>query len=106
MQTVQRIRRKGNAAWLEPAECGAAPAEARVALIQALIPLGLELASRRVVGWAMRATLDADLALAALRMALAARRPAPGLVHHSDRGSQYASAEYRRCSPPTGSSRA
>ncbi len=95
MQTVQRIRRKGNAAWLEPAECGAAPAEARVALIQALIPLGLGLASRRVVGWAMRATLDADLALAALRMALAARRPAPGLVHHSDRGSQYASAEYR-----------
>src|SRR5439155_3064716 len=42
MQTVQRIRRKGHAAWLEPAECGAAPAEARVALIQALIPPGLE----------------------------------------------------------------
>ena len=55
----------------------------------------LELASRRVVGWAMRATLDAELALAALRMALAARRPAPGLVHHSDRGSQYAGAAYR-----------
>jgi len=55
----------------------------------------LELASRRVVGWAMRETLDTELALAALRMALATRRPAPGLVHHSDRGSQYASAEYR-----------
>lgn len=55
----------------------------------------LELASRRVVGWAMRATLDADLALAALRMALADRRPAPGLLHHSDRGSQYTCGDYR-----------
>ena len=43
----------------------------------------------------MRETLDADLALAALRMALADRRPAPGLLHHSDRGSQYACGEYR-----------
>lgn len=56
----------------------------------------LELASRRVVGWAMRETLDADLALAALRMALADRRPPPGLLHHSDRGSQYACGAYRR----------
>lgn len=55
----------------------------------------LELASRRVVGWAMRETLDAELALAALRMALADRRPGPGLLHHSDRGSQYACGEYR-----------
>lgn len=55
----------------------------------------LELASRRVVGWAMRATLEADLALAALRMALADRQPAPGLLHHSDRGSQYTCGDYR-----------
>jgi transposase InsO family protein len=55
----------------------------------------LDLASRRVVGWAMRDTLHGALALGALRMALAARRPAAGLVHHSDRGAQYASAEYR-----------
>jgi len=55
----------------------------------------LDLASRRVVGWAMRETLEADLALAALRMALATRRPAPGLIHHSDRGVQYACGEYR-----------
>jgi transposase InsO family protein len=55
----------------------------------------LDLASRRVVGWAMRETLEVDLALSALRMALGARRPAPGLLHHSDRGTQYASAEYR-----------
>lgn len=55
----------------------------------------LELASRRVVGWAMRATLEADLALAALGMALADRQPAPGLLHHSDRGSQYTGGAYR-----------
>lgn len=55
----------------------------------------LDLASRRVVGWAMRETLAADLATSALRMALAARRPSPGLLHHSDRGSQYASDAYR-----------
>ena len=55
----------------------------------------LDLASRRVVGWAMRHSLDAELALSAAGMALAARQPAAGLLHHSDRGVQYASAEYR-----------
>ena len=55
----------------------------------------LDLASRRVVGWAMRNSLEAELALSALRMALAARQPAPGLIHHSDRGVQYASDAYR-----------
>jgi transposase InsO family protein len=55
----------------------------------------LDLASRRCVGWAMRATLEADLALSALRMAFDARRPAPGLIHHSDRGVQYACLAYR-----------
>jgi transposase InsO family protein len=55
----------------------------------------LDLASRRVVGWAMRAQLDAELALAALRAAIATRQPAPGLIHHSDRGVQYASTAYR-----------
>jgi len=55
----------------------------------------LDLASRRVVGWAMRETLEAELPLAALRMALADRRPAAGLLHHTDRGSQYASGAYR-----------
>ena len=43
----------------------------------------------------MRETLEADPALAALRMALADREPAPGLVHHSDRGSQYTCADYQ-----------
>jgi transposase InsO family protein len=54
----------------------------------------LDLASRRVVGWAMRETLDSQLVLAALERALATRRPAPGLLHHSDRGVQYTSAAY------------
>jgi transposase InsO family protein len=55
----------------------------------------LDLASRRCVGWAMRGTLDAELAVSALAMAIAARRPEPGLIHHSDRGSQYTCADYR-----------
>jgi transposase InsO family protein len=55
----------------------------------------LDLASRRVVGWAMRATLEAELALSAARMAFAARHPGAGLIHHSDRGVQYAGSEYR-----------
>jgi transposase InsO family protein len=49
---------------------------------------------RRVIGWAMADHLRVDLALDALGMALAARRPAPGLVHHTDRGCQYTAAAY------------
>jgi len=51
--------------------------------------------SRRLVGWAMGSTLDTTVPLAALRMALRQRKPARGLIHHSDRGVQYASADYR-----------
>jgi transposase InsO family protein len=54
----------------------------------------LDAYSRRVIGWALGRTLEAELAVAALRMALIERQPAPGLVHHSDRGVQYASLEY------------
>ena len=54
----------------------------------------LDACSRRVVGWALGRSLENDLALEALRRALEQRRPAPGLVHHSDRGVQYASREY------------
>ena len=50
--------------------------------------------SRRVVGWALDRTLEDDLPTEALRLALEQRQPAPGLVHHSDRGSQYASNDY------------
>jgi len=55
----------------------------------------LDLHSRRVVGWAMRECLDAPLTVQALRMAIELRRPPPALVVHSDRGTQFASAEYR-----------
>jgi transposase InsO family protein len=55
----------------------------------------LDLGSRRCIGWAMRDTLEVELALSALRMARAARVPEPGLIHHSDRGSQYTSEDYR-----------
>jgi transposase InsO family protein len=54
----------------------------------------LDAFSRRVIGWALGRSLESELALAALRMALLTRRPAPGLVHHSDRGVQYASHDY------------
>ena len=51
--------------------------------------------SRRVVGYAIGKRIDARLALAALRAAIAARRPPAGCIHHSDRGSQYAAEDYR-----------
>jgi transposase InsO family protein len=54
----------------------------------------LDAYSRRVIGWALDRTLEDELPLAALDMALARRTVQPGLVHHSDRGSQYASKEY------------
>ncbi len=54
----------------------------------------LDLASRKVVGWSMQATLEASLAIAALKMALEAREAGSGLVHHSDRGVQYAAVAY------------
>lgn len=54
----------------------------------------LDAFSRRVIGWALGRTLEAGLAIAALTMALTERKPQPGLVHHSDRGVQYASEGY------------
>jgi putative transposase len=56
----------------------------------------LDLFSRRVVGWATSEHVDRHLALAALNAALGQRRPARDLVHHSDRGSTYASDDYRK----------
>jgi len=56
----------------------------------------LDLFSRRVVGWALATTLSTELPLAALRMATQRRRPEAGLLHHSDRGCQYTSYEYRQ----------
>jgi transposase InsO family protein len=54
----------------------------------------LDAFSRRVIGWALDRTMEDELTLTALRMALACRTASPGLVHHSDRGSQYASGDY------------
>lgn len=54
----------------------------------------LDAFSRRVIGWALSRRIDAELTRAALRMALSARQLAAGLVHHSDRGVQYAAADY------------
>jgi transposase InsO family protein len=56
----------------------------------------IDLSSRRVVGWSLDERLERFLALKALSMALAQRHPQAGLLHHSDRGSQYASREYRQ----------
>lgn len=56
----------------------------------------LDLFSRRVIGWSMGVHLDARLMLDALQMAINQRRPQAGLIVHSDRGAQYASAEYRQ----------
>ncbi len=54
----------------------------------------IDLASRRVVGWSMADHMRTSLVADALRMAVAARQPAPGLIFHSDRGTQYTSAEF------------
>jgi putative transposase len=55
----------------------------------------LDLGSRMVVGWAMGESLQTELSVTALRMALRRRQPKPGLLHHTDRGVQYAATDYR-----------
>lgn len=55
----------------------------------------LDLFSRRIVGWAMSARMTSDLVLDALYMAIRERKPSVGLIHHSDRGSQYTGAPYQ-----------
>ena len=56
----------------------------------------LDLFSRRIVGWQLSDRMKRGLAIDALRRAIVLRQPAPGLIHHSDRGSQYCSDDYRR----------
>jgi putative transposase len=56
----------------------------------------LDMHSRKIVGWSMRETLHVEIALEALNMAIERQRPAPGLIHHSDRGIQYAAEAYRQ----------
>jgi putative transposase len=55
----------------------------------------MDLCSRKIVGWSMSETIDTDLAIAALKMAIHSRNPSKGLLHHSDRGVQYASNAYQ-----------
>jgi putative transposase len=54
-----------------------------------------DLFTKRLVGWAMASHMDTNLVVQALQMAITTQRPPRGLIHHSDRGSQYASAKYR-----------
>ena len=56
----------------------------------------LDLCTRKIVGWAMRDHMRVELTIAALTMAIQRQKPPPGLIHHSDRGSQYAAADYRK----------
>ena len=59
------------------------------------LALLMDLYTRRIVGWAMSDRMTSDLTLAALRMALQRRQPGPGLIHHSDQGSQYTDQAYQ-----------
>jgi len=56
----------------------------------------LDLHSRRVIGWAVSSRMKRDLAIRALKMAIALRQPPPGCIHHTDRGSQYCSHDYQK----------
>jgi len=60
------------------------------------LAVALDLYSRRVIGWAVSNRMKKDLAIRALKMAIALRRPAKGCIHHSDRGSQYCSHDYQK----------
>jgi transposase InsO family protein len=62
----------------------------------------LDLYSRRVIGWAMSATPDKQVAVGALRMAVERRQPPPGLIHHTDQGALYTSLAYQRLVAQTG----
>lgn len=55
----------------------------------------LDMHTRKIVGWSMRQTLHTEIALDALNLAVERQRPATGLIHHSDRGIQYAAETYR-----------
>jgi len=62
----------------------------------AFLSMLMDLYSRRILVWNMKANMKEELVLVPLRAAIAERKPAPGLIHHSDRGGQYAGKEYRR----------
>src|SRR5262249_13479573 len=72
-------------------ELGEEPNHALGQTLRHRSPLG----PRRIVGWELDEHMAEPLVLAALREAIAARQPGPGLIHHTDRGGQYAGGEYR-----------
>jgi putative transposase len=80
-------------AGLEPA----APSHPYIAIATGFVYMAaiLDAWSRRVVGYAISRSIDARLAVAALKAAIRTRQPPRGCIHHSDRGSQYASEPYR-----------
>lgn len=85
----QFVRQRPDEAWVGDMTCIAT--EEGWLYLAAL----MDLYSRRIVGWAMGDRIDRYLPLRALDMAAQRRRPPPGLLHHTDRGSQYASADYQ-----------
>jgi transposase InsO family protein len=66
----------------------------RITMAFVYLAVILDLYSRKAIGYALSDEIDTDLSLAALQMALRRRQPAPGVIHHSDRGVQYAAHEY------------
>lgn len=62
----------------------------------AYLAMLMDLYSRRVVGWSLESNMEETLVIAALSNAIASRQPLPGLIHHTDRGGQYASNKYRK----------
>jgi transposase InsO family protein len=80
---------------LQEEGCAVGRAQARRLMQAAGVSVLLDVYSRNVVGWAMSSHIDTDVVQHACEMALGRRRPAAGLVHHSDRGRQYASQAYR-----------
>jgi putative transposase len=85
----QFTRERPNEAWVADITC--IPTEEGWLYLAAV----MDLFSRRIVGWAMGEQIDRHLPLRALHMAAQGRRPPTGLLHHSDRGSQFASADYQ-----------
>jgi putative transposase len=62
----------------------------------AYLALLMDLFSRKVIGWTLEVTMEAALVITALKRAIKSRQPLPGLIHHTDRGGQYAATEYRQ----------
>jgi putative transposase len=89
-RTSRRRARTGSGAATSPPS-----GPAKAGCLWLYLAVVIDLFARRVVGWAVADRLHQELALAALRKALTMRRPAPGLIHHADRGSQYCATEYQ-----------